>query len=209
MTQYVDGLGDYWIRLVEQMIPASTIWNTGVKLENSIFHRQKFVWRRQRGCQFVPVPCRPCELTTTIYNTDCPRQSKECNVYPFGGNVSNFNGVLNSVVSSYIGDNDLINCTNSSIKSQWYVNVTFNNTLIINDWFFSGSGLNETFSAPTNEKWVTSLRYSLDGLLPRGLDYYFNETYTTVTIFNTNCADKNLGWNIKIDVGINFTISCS
>jgi hypothetical protein len=209
MTQYVDGLGDYWIRLVEQMMPASTIWNTGVKLENSIFHRQKFVWRRQRGCQFVPVPCRPCELTTTIYNHDCPRQSKECDVYPFGGNVSNFNGVLNSVVNSYIGDNELINCTNSSIKSQWYVNVTFNNTLIINDWFFSGSALNETFSAPTNQKWVTSLRYSLDGLLPRGLDYYFNEAYTTVTIFNTNCADKDLGWNIKIDVGINFTISCS
>jgi hypothetical protein len=95
------------------------------------------------------------------------------------------------------------------VNSQWYVNVTFNDTLIINDWFFSGSGVNSTISAPTNEKWVTSLRYSLNGLLTRGLDYYFNETYTTVTIFNTNCADKDLGWNIKIDVGINFTISCS
>jgi hypothetical protein len=209
MTQYVDGLGDYWIRLVEQMIPASTIWNTGVKLENSIFHRQKFVWRRQRGCQFVPVPCRPCELTTTIYNTDCPRQLKECNVYPFGGRVSNFNGVLNSVINSYTVDNELVDCESSSVISQWYVNVTFNDTLIINDWFFSGSAVNQIYSAPTNEKWVTSLRYSLNGLLTMGLDYYFNETYTTVTIFNTNCADKDLGWNIKIDVGINFTISCS
>ena len=209
MTQYVDGLGDYWIRLVEQMIPASTIWNTGVKLENSIFHRQKFVWRRQRGCQFVPVPCRPCELTTTIYNTDCPRQSKECKVYPFGGKVSNFNGVLNSVITSYIKNNGLVNCENTSVTSQWYVNVTFNDTLIINDWFFSGSAVNQTYSAPTNEKWVTSLRYSLDGLLPRGLDYYFNEDYTTVTIFNTNCVNKDLGWTIKIDVGINFIISCS
>ena len=209
MTQYVDGLGDYWIRLVEQMIPASTIWNTGVKLENSIFHRQKFVWRRQRGCQFVPVPCRPCELTTTIYNTDCPRQSKECKVYPFGGKVSNFNGVLNSVINSYIKNNELDNCDNTSVTSQWYVDVTFNDVLIIHDWFFSGSAVNQIYSVPTNEKWVTSLRYSLDGLLPRGLDYYFNEDYTTVTIFNTNCANKDLGWTIKIDVGINFIISCS
>jgi hypothetical protein len=123
--------------------------------------------------------------------------------------VSNFNGVLNSVITSYIKNNGLVNCENTSVTSQWYVNVTFNDTLIINDWFFSGSAVNQTYSAPTNEKWVTSLRYSLDGLLPRGLDYYFNEDYTTVTIFNTNCANKDLGWTIKIDVGINFTISCS
>ncbi|NCV08744.1 MAG: hypothetical protein EBW51_09190, partial [Actinobacteria bacterium] len=31
MMEYVDGLGDYWIRLVEQMIPASTIWIGGIK----------------------------------------------------------------------------------------------------------------------------------------------------------------------------------
>jgi len=37
--------------LVEQFIPATTIWNTGTKFENSIFHRQKFVYRRQRMCQ--------------------------------------------------------------------------------------------------------------------------------------------------------------
>jgi hypothetical protein len=51
MIEYINGLGDSWIRLVEQFIPATTIWNTGTKFENSIFHRQKFVYRRQRMCQ--------------------------------------------------------------------------------------------------------------------------------------------------------------
>ena len=46
MIQYVQGMGDYWIRLIEQMVPATTLWNTGVRYENSIFHRQKFVWKR-------------------------------------------------------------------------------------------------------------------------------------------------------------------
>jgi hypothetical protein len=54
MIEYVNGMGDYWIRLIEQMIPATTIWNTGIRMENSIFHRQKFVWRRQEGCKLVP-----------------------------------------------------------------------------------------------------------------------------------------------------------
>ena len=49
MIEYAEGIGDYWIRLVEQMMPATTILNTGIKFENSIFHRQKFVYRRQRG----------------------------------------------------------------------------------------------------------------------------------------------------------------
>ena len=53
MIEYVNGLGDYWIRVIEQFIPASTIWNTGTKFENSIFHRQKFIYRLQRGCQLV------------------------------------------------------------------------------------------------------------------------------------------------------------
>lgn len=53
MIEYINGLGDYWIRVIEQFIPASTIWNTGTKFENSIFHRQKFVYRMQRGCQIV------------------------------------------------------------------------------------------------------------------------------------------------------------
>jgi hypothetical protein len=56
MTEYVNGLGDYWIRLIEQMVPATTLWNTGTKMENSIFHRQKFQWKRQRGCQIILVP---------------------------------------------------------------------------------------------------------------------------------------------------------
>jgi len=55
MIQYVNGLGDFWIKLVEQFIPATTIWNTGTKFENSVFHRQKFVYRRQRGCQVSTV----------------------------------------------------------------------------------------------------------------------------------------------------------
>ena len=75
MMDYVHGMGDYWIRLIEQMVPATTIWNTGVKYENSIFHRQKFVWRRQAGCQIVPVPCKPCSLIGQLFAYDCPIQA--------------------------------------------------------------------------------------------------------------------------------------
>ena len=45
MVDYAQSMGDYWIRIIEQMVPATTLWTSGVKVENSDFHRDKFVYR--------------------------------------------------------------------------------------------------------------------------------------------------------------------
>ena len=78
LIDYVDGIGPYWTKLIEQMIPASTIWNSGVRLENSILNRQKFVYRRQSGCQFIPVQVQPCELITDIFSVNCSTEYAAC-----------------------------------------------------------------------------------------------------------------------------------
>lgn len=71
MIDYINGIGDYWIRLVEQFVPATTIWNTGTRFENSIFHRQKFIYRPQRGCLTVTIPIEGPSGGGDIDNTDC------------------------------------------------------------------------------------------------------------------------------------------
>ena len=35
MLDFVEEMGDYWIRLAEQFVPATTIWHGGTKIENS------------------------------------------------------------------------------------------------------------------------------------------------------------------------------
>tara|TARA_R110000824_G_scaffold75277_3_gene191145 strand:- start:4828 stop:8142 length:3315 start_codon:yes stop_codon:yes gene_type:complete len=45
MVNYAQSLGTYWIRIIEQLVPATTLWQGGVKVENSIFHRDKFVYK--------------------------------------------------------------------------------------------------------------------------------------------------------------------
>ena len=45
MLEYAESMGDYWIRIIEQMVPATTLWTSGLKVENSVFHRDKFVYR--------------------------------------------------------------------------------------------------------------------------------------------------------------------
>ena len=45
MLDYVNSLGTYWIKIIEKMVPATTLWTGGEKVENSVFHRDKFVYR--------------------------------------------------------------------------------------------------------------------------------------------------------------------
>lgn len=212
MIDYVSGLGDYWIRLVEQMVPATTIWTTGTKFENSAFHRQKFVWRRQRGCQIIPVPCNPCTLIGPILTLDCPQLSAVCDIYPWTSNTtigSNFGSVLNQVVNNYIGSS---NCDVTTIESDWYVNISLGGNQIINYKFFDGVGISippglSVSSYPSSTQWLTALQSQLDTLINYGLDYTLSSNQ--VTIFNMTCDSTNVNSEFKINVGINFSIACS
>ena len=211
MINYVNGLGDYWIRLVEQMIPASTIWSTGVKYENSAFHRQKHAWRRQRGCQIVPVPCKPCVTTTNFLPIDCPVQSTECPVYPLG-TVSSFTGILGKVVTNYIASigKDAGSCNFNSINSEWFVDLRINDTIIAKNKFFTGVGYgNNSFSSPNNSQWFDALIDTLDGINDDGYDYYLTENNTKVVVFNSICSESAQDLTLTINVGINLKICCN
>jgi hypothetical protein len=216
MIQYVNGLGDYWVRLVEQMIPATTIWNTGVRYENSIFHRQKFVWRRQEGCKFIPVLCRPCSLTSNIFTYDCPIQSVSCNAYP----DDTFGVVLSNTLNTYLDGTtyELDNCLYENLKSVWYVEMKLNGNDIIKDPFFVGSGLTTSISVPSDNEWAEALGDSLKSLLNYGYAYYFSkdnviveegEVFNQIVVYDAICSENSTGINFELNVGINFEILCN
>jgi len=234
MIEYVNGMGDYWIRLVEQMIPATTIWNTGVKLENSIFHRQKFVWRRQRGCELVPILCEPCKFTGSIYLSDCNAWSTLCERYPdsvleFG----NFNNVLTDVINQWANPitgpiPDTSGCYFDTINSTWFVDISINGVNIIQYPFFNGRGYNsltcgtDTYptqslsSGPCPSSWETALTNCLQQMISLGYDYRYeydinddmDSELTKVRIWDTNCSSRPIRRTILIRVGIEFTITC-
>jgi len=210
MIKYVEGLGDYWIRLVEQMIPATTIWNTGFRYENSVFHKQKFVWRRQRGCQLIPVACSPCLMDSTLFKYDCPTSSLECKIYPWDStpSIQNFGGVLNIVLTNYLTENgyNILNCDQTSINTEWYIDIRLDNVQILEYKFFDGVGLNQPFSTPTSSQWLSALESQLDELLNYGLNYVILDNNLYVS--NLTCSNFVLGKTLDLNVGINFDISC-
>jgi hypothetical protein len=208
MIDFVNGMCDYWIRLVEQMVPATTIWNTGVRLENSIFHRQKFVWRRQEGCKFVPVPCKPCNLTTQLYVLDCPTQQVTCPIYPWESdpNMTNFGTVLNDLLNSYFTSVGLnpTNCQVNTVQSTWFVDVRVNGSILTQYEFFIGVG---TVQYPTSTQWLTALEETFQSLQTYGYGYNIDTTDNQIVVFNNNCQ-PNFD-ELQINVGINFNVYCN
>ena len=213
MIQYVNGLGDYWVRLVEQMIPASTIWNTGIKYENSVFHRQKHAWRRQRGCQIVPVPCKPCSTVSNFLPIDCPIQSVECPIYPSGtsATITSFSGVLGKVITDYLTsvNKTTENCNLNALQTEWFVDLRLNDSILSQNKFFNGSGYNvSAFSSPTNTQWYNALVIALDGLETKGYDYTLTND-GKVFIYNSICSENGQGLRFRINVGINLNLCCN
>jgi hypothetical protein len=194
------------------MIPASTIWNTGVKYENSIFHRQKFVWRRQEGCQLIPVPCNPCSMVSNLYTYDCDVQSVQCSIYPWQTNpqLQSFSAVLGYLLNNYLTSQgyELDDCLQNTLKSTWYVVLSLDDVEVVQYQFFTGIGyLNTGLSSPTTDQWITALETALNGLDFYGYEYILSDT--DVVVFNSICSVNDTGINFKLNVGINFEILCN
>lgn len=209
LIDYVNGIGPYWTKLVEQMVPATTLWNGGVRLENSILNKQKFVYRRQRGCQFVLVPIDPCYITTSIFNYTSNTEYADFNIYPwFNGDVtvSNFSSILVNRVNNMLGESGLTlnQCYENSILSNWYVDLTIGGEQIIKEPFYTGYGLSDV---PTNSQWRNALINYLPQLYNYGYTYYLDGN--TLTITNLASLTQNISDTVLLDVGINININCT
>ena len=208
LIDYVDGIGPYWTKLVEQMIPATTIWNGGIRLENSVLHKQKFVYRRQRGCQFIPVPVDPCYIISSIFDYTCNTEYAEFNIYPWLNgdiNVSNFDSILSNRINNMLSSSGLTlnECNQNSVETEWYVDFRIDNQILIQESFYAGYGYNDV---PTNLDWRTALIDYLPILYDYGYTYFLNGN--TLTITNLGCITQNLEETVYLNVGINININC-
>jgi len=203
MIDFTLALGDYWVRLVEQFVPATTIWNTGQKMDNSVFHRQKFVWRRQRGCSFVPVNCIPCTFNGQPFGYDCIDQTLICSL-DIGQNygATTLSEALNNLISEqgYIQNQ----CDLNGMKSYWYIDVRLDDVTLIQEQFYTGYG---SVDYPTQSTIFNSINEKLEGLYVYGLNYYF--AGSSLVISNSSCYDDFTNKKLYLNIGIMIDINCN
>lgn len=209
LIDYVQGIGPYWMKLVDQMIPASTIWNGGVKFENSVFHKQKFVYRRQRGCQFIQVPAEPCYIISNIFDYSCDTEYVDFFIYPWlNGDVSvnNFSAILNDRLNNFLSQSGLTidDCIATSLVTSWYVDLRLDDEILIQEEFYVGYGQSDV---PTNIDWRNALIEYLPQLYDEGFSFYLNSNLLTVTTLGTEA--RHINETLKLNVGINIEINCN
>jgi hypothetical protein len=196
------------MKLVEQMVPATTIWNTGVRMENSIFQRQKFVYRRQRGCQFIEVPVDPCFIITNIFDYTCTTEFVDFNILPWLNgdiDVSNFSSILSNRVNNMLAQSGLTlnDCVQNSVESKWYVDLRIGGDIIIQEEYYTGYGLTDV---PTNSDWRNALIEYLPQLYDYGFTFFLNGNLLTIT--SLTCTERNINETLSLSSGINISINC-
>jgi hypothetical protein len=177
-------------------------------MENSVLHKQKFVYRRQRGCQFVPVEVDPCYIIGNIFDYTCATEYTDFNIFPWLNgdiNVSNFNSVLANRVTNMLSQSGLTlnDCIQNSVQTEWYVDLRIDDQVIIKEEFYSGYGYTDV---PTNSMWRNSLIETLPTLYDYGFTYFLNGN--TLTITSLSCGDTRQEL-LTLNVGINISINCN
>lgn len=204
MIDYIEGIGDYWIRLVEQMIPATTIWRSGTKYENSIFHRQKFVYRRAFECIPLPIPCKPCETLLELFEFDCNKNTSTCDI-----DLDPFSIQLNQAFQKLLQSNNLqsSNCLLNSTSSTWFIVLRFGNNIILQVPFFNGLGISDpVLSFPSVNLWRNTLSNNLDDLYNKGFSY--NISNDKLILSSLGCDNQLPSEDLILEVSIELTINC-
>ena len=202
MIDFTLALGDYWVRLVEQFVPATTIWNTGQKMDNSAFHRQKFVWRRQRGCEFIPVNCVPCVFNGQPFGYDCIDQTITCNV-----SLNQYSGAeyIATAIEQSLNESgyEQFMCDLQGMKSYWYVDVRLDDNVLIQEQFYTGYG---SVDYPTQSTIINAINEKLENLYLYGLNYYFSGNNLIVS--NSTCYDDFTNKRLYLNIGVMIDMVC-
>ena len=201
MIDFTNGIGDYWMRLVEQMIPASTIWMGGQKMQNNVLQRQKVAWRRQRGCEIIPVPCIPCTYNGQLFGYDCVENTLSCDI-----GMRSPQTTLNQSITSAISDEgyNVSQCNLNGLTSEWYVDIRLNGATLVQNNFYTGYGGGDY---PTNTQWLDAVNTSLSTIYQEGLEYSINGNI--VTLSSIGCEGGFTNKTLQINVGVNINISCT
>tara|TARA_R110002020_G_scaffold124120_3_gene280997 strand:+ start:1879 stop:10857 length:8979 start_codon:yes stop_codon:yes gene_type:complete len=150
MLEFVEGISDYWVRLIEQMVPATTIWQGGVKIENSAFHRYKYSYKHEPVCDDLP----------------CLGSFIEC-VGP------NFNEVL---VNGFIASEG-IKFSGAGWYNKITLNgQEYTGTLGHNYIYYSSTTISDI---PSTDAWLDNMVSILSGITGQCFNYYVFDDTTT------------------------------
>jgi hypothetical protein len=216
LIKFVEGINPYWIKMVEQMIPATTLWMGGTKFENSVFHKQKYAYKRLMQNVFgttpkalsdttnysisslTPITSGDDYITSPIFSDICIKNGISMIATP----TDSFSVILGNVINSTLTEYNL-SCDGSNVLTTWYSEIILNSKIVSKIKFYDGIGDDDV---PTNVQWDNALISALSNLQYYDINYN-NPLDGGINFIDLDCVDeiasnKLLTINIGIDVNI-------
>jgi hypothetical protein len=225
LIDYANGMGPYWMKLVEQMIPATTIWQSGTRFENSVLQRQKFVYRRNRGCivteESLPASQPSQEristnaaaispiITVDAMTNNANNEYVEIYVFPWlngSSSVSSFSDILYGKINNTLKSvgQTIATCPGAnSVTSNWYVDLRIGDEILIQENFYNGFGISDV---PSNSDWEIALFNFLPSIVNFGLTYFLYDN--KLKVINLGNQPLYLNQKLTLNVGINIELTC-
>lgn len=218
LIDYSIGVNPNWIKLVEQMIPATTLWMAGVKYENSPFHRQKYAYKRRLGCAvglnpkdmqpgsfsiltLEPIGDADIYITTPIFKDVLVENGTKLLAVP----NQSFNDILSGAILS-AKENADNGCLGVNVLTSWFTEIILDNKIVSKVKFYDGIGNTDV---PNMELWNNNLTTALSDMK------YYNINYETPNIDNTITLkdftlDNSFSINklLTLNVGVDVTLIC-
>jgi hypothetical protein len=214
LIKFVEGINPYWVKLVEQMMPATTLWMGGIRYENSVFHKQKYAYKRvikddgyypqdiatniASISALTPILVGDEYITSPIFSDICIKNGISLVATP----RDSFQVILGNAIGSTVEEYN-ITCDTNNVLTSWYSEIILDGEVIAKVKFYDGIGNDDV---PTVEQWDNSLISALTNL------FYYDINYNipingVIHFVDLDCVDdiaenKLLTINVGIDVNI-------
>lgn len=218
LNNFIKLIGDYWIELVEQLVPSTSIWKGATRFyRNTIFDQPKFKYKKYslKTCEDV--------CTTMISGTStCELMFTPTNLYNLNlitSKLTNYSELINditdcweikytdynlSISSGAINVPDTIttsiNSSGNTINSvSIYMNGYLDGNIIFNNLIISGNSYNQ-ISGVTFNDYKNSLENSLTSL-------GYNVSYSGDNVVISSALNSNCGKKLEIGTITNLSLS--
>jgi hypothetical protein len=218
LIKFVEGINPYWIKMVEQMIPATTLWMGGTKFENSVFHKQKYAYKRLMQNVFgvkpkalsdttnysisslTPITSGDDYITSPIFSDLCIKNGISMIATP----NDSFSVILGNAINGALTEYNL-SCDGSNVLTNWYSEIILDSKIVSKFKFYDGIGNNDV---PTNAQWDSALISALSNLQYYDINYN-NPSSGVVNFIDLDCVDEIASNKlITINVGVDVNIIC-
>jgi hypothetical protein len=172
LIKFVEGINPYWIKMVEQMIPATTLWMGGIRYENSVFHKQKYAYKRvikddgyypqdiatniASISALTPILVGDEYITSPIFSDICIKNGISLVATP----RDSFQVILGNAIGSTVEEYN-ITCDTNNVLTSWYSEIILDGEVIAKVKFYDGIGNDDV---PTVEQWDNSLISAITNL---------------------------------------------